>query len=74
MSKKKIYTIIVTEENDVQKIEKAVIDQKIKDYEVYEKDSPSIGDDWTPPQVRVYTDRDSFMRLVLKLNLNPVWI
>jgi hypothetical protein len=71
--KKKIYKILATEANDLKKIETEVKKLKIKDYVVFGKDTPFMGDNWEEPGIDVYTDKDTFMKLVMKLSLDQAW-
>ena len=70
---KKIFTIIASAEPTLKQIEKAVVDAKIKDYVVFGHDTPNDGDRWNPERVDVLTDKDTFMKLVLKLGLIEGW-
>ena len=63
--KKHYYSILVTNENDIPKIEKALFSAKIKEYEVFEEINI--------PRVDLYATRDQFARVALKLDLCKVW-
>ena len=70
---KKIFTIIESGENDLKDIEQAILNEKIKTYEVFGTNVPELGDDYYPKRVDVYTDKDTFMKIAVKLGLVKGW-
>ena len=70
---KKIFTIIESAVNDLKSIEQAILNEKIKTYEVFGTNAPKLGDDYYPRRVDVYTDKDTFMKIAVKLQLQKGW-
>lgn len=69
--KKQFYTIVVTENNDFKKVEQAILDCKIKDYEVRGENPENDYADY--PHIQVYTDKDTFAKVRLILDLEKAY-